>query len=48
MAGEQEAELNRDHPDSGFQRGAAIGPARHRMHLLTGLSITTIIEHFPT
>ncbi|WP_433380484.1 nuclear transport factor 2 family protein [Streptosporangium sp. CA-115845] len=35
-------ELNWGHPDSGVHRGAAIGPARHRMHELTGLDIPAI------
>ena len=42
LADEQEVELNWGHPDSGVHRGAAIGPARHRMHRLTGLDITAI------
>lgn len=42
LADEQEIELNWGHPDSGVSRGAAIGPARHRMHELTGLDISAI------
>ncbi|MEV1174806.1 hypothetical protein, partial [Nonomuraea sp. NPDC049784] len=42
LTDEQEIELNWGHPDSGVYRGAAIGPARHRMHELTGLDIPAI------
>ncbi|GAA5056556.1 hypothetical protein GCM10023259_039530 [Thermocatellispora tengchongensis] len=42
LADEQEVELNWGHPDSGIHKGAAIGPARQRMHRLTGLDIAAI------
>ncbi|WP_393063214.1 nuclear transport factor 2 family protein [Streptomyces sp. LN549] len=42
LADEQEVELNWGHPDSGIHRGAAIAPARHRMHQLTGLDFAAI------
>ncbi|MDP4511507.1 nuclear transport factor 2 family protein [Nonomuraea turcica] len=42
LTDEQEIELNWGHPDSGVYGGAAIGPARHRMHELTRLDISAI------
>jgi len=42
LTDEQEVELNWGHPDSGIHRGAAIAPARHRMHRLTGLDLAAI------
>ncbi|KAB8189062.1 hypothetical protein FH608_042145 [Nonomuraea phyllanthi] len=42
LTDEQEIELNWGHPASGVHRGAAIGPARHRMHELTGLDIQAV------
>ncbi|GAA1621377.1 hypothetical protein GCM10009733_017400 [Nonomuraea maheshkhaliensis] len=42
LTDEQEVELNWGHPDSGVHRGAAIGPARRRMHELTGLDLSAI------
>ncbi|MEU9090001.1 nuclear transport factor 2 family protein [Streptomyces sp. NPDC087901] len=42
LTDEQEVELNWGHPDSGVHKGAQIGPARRRMHELTGLDLTTI------
>ncbi|GHE35187.1 MULTISPECIES: nuclear transport factor 2 family protein [Streptomyces] len=43
LTDEQEVELNWGHPDSGVHRGAAIGPARHRMHLLTGMDPSALV-----
>jgi ketosteroid isomerase-like protein len=42
LTDEQEVELNWGHPESGVYFGADIGPARHRMHQLTGLDVTAI------
>ncbi|MFF1401079.1 nuclear transport factor 2 family protein [Streptomyces sp. NPDC058287] len=42
LSDEREVELNRGHPDSGTHRRAAIGPARRRMHRLTGLDVAAI------
>ncbi|MEV4803656.1 hypothetical protein AB0K18_26940 [Nonomuraea sp. NPDC049421] len=42
LTDEQEVELNWGHPDSGVHKGADIGPARHRMHELTGLDMSSI------
>ncbi|WP_433258455.1 nuclear transport factor 2 family protein [Streptosporangium sp. CA-135522] len=42
LSDEQEVELNWGHPDSGVHHGAAIAPARHRMHRLTGLDVAAI------
>jgi ketosteroid isomerase-like protein len=42
LTDEQEVELNWGHPDSGVHTGAAIGPARHKMHDLTGLDVAAI------
>ncbi|EGG43805.1 hypothetical protein SGM_6146 [Streptomyces griseoaurantiacus M045] len=43
LTDEQEVELNWGHPDSGVHRGAAIGPVRHRMHLLTGMDPSALV-----
>ncbi|GAA4662027.1 MULTISPECIES: nuclear transport factor 2 family protein [Amycolatopsis] len=42
LSDEHEVELNWGHPDSGVHKGAAIGPARERMHELTGLDVGAI------
>ncbi|WP_405680643.1 hypothetical protein OG239_04885 [Streptomyces sp. NBC_00868] len=42
LSDEQEVELNWGHPGSGVHHGAAIVPARHGMHRLTGLDVAAI------